>query len=569
MIIDLNSLFCEYDILREFVYLSKESKCRDVNLEIINDIAMLILNLKNNQSLYYLFSNNYINQIISNDYDKNDDDFISYYVNFLKSLSLKLDITTIQFFFHKQINSFPLMESAMKIYNHPDPMIRNVVRNIFLTITKLGYEPFYDYLCCLPSVIYFTFIACHLRDITIALERMENLDKFKSMQEDIIDEVIYIQDIFSLRILKINYILTNTLMYYYVMPLLLGTLLSTTSMQITISLALYILIVLFYYIKDENFVNTLFYVIFSPTISKGVFRFIQEYPLDPKNYFFDYYKQKNQTSDSFATYIEDHFSAAFIKSIVYMNNSPFSKIKEIVKKYEDLQDLNPNYNPNNPNFLETITKNVLDKMNASEFSISSAYHKRLSISTGVNCGMSTKDWKYCFMSKMKAMFDKVFSNKMHKLIPNKIRLTINSFFKTKGDNLLLLVNLLLYVVLHQDNISKALLNYMKFSPLTKDSNIMMKMHSQRNLNNDNNNINDDNYSHSNSINKTKSTSFHSSSKLKKYEKIKVSLSDFVMNTEVKAILLFSINDINALFTKEEVDHDNELVDSLLNVSIIK
>ncbi len=47
----------------------------------------------NNQNDYTI---NFINQILTNDYEKYDDDFLSYYVNFLKSLSLKIDNTTIQ-----------------------------------------------------------------------------------------------------------------------------------------------------------------------------------------------------------------------------------------------------------------------------------------------------------------------------------------------------------------------------------------------------------------------------------------------------------------------------------------
>ena len=52
--------------------------------------------------LYYLLSNNFINKIINainTDFILNDDDFLSFYVNFLKSISLKLDLTTLHFFF--------------------------------------------------------------------------------------------------------------------------------------------------------------------------------------------------------------------------------------------------------------------------------------------------------------------------------------------------------------------------------------------------------------------------------------------------------------------------------------
>lgn len=121
--------------MNEFIYLATLNN-RNISLQIIKSFSVLILNTTNTTTLYYIFSNNFINQILSNDYEKYDEDFLSYYVNFVKSLSLKIDTTTIQFFFHNRLNSFPLMESALKLYNHSDPMIKNVIRNIVLTVLK-------------------------------------------------------------------------------------------------------------------------------------------------------------------------------------------------------------------------------------------------------------------------------------------------------------------------------------------------------------------------------------------------------------------------------------------------
>ena len=143
-------IFCELNFMNKFVFLAS-AKNRVINLQIIKSFALLISNLRNKQSIYFLFSNNFINAIISADFDKSDGDFLYYYVNFIKSLVLKIDETTIQFFYHKQICSFPLLENCLKLYNNPDTMINNVVRNNFLTILKIKYEPVIEYICGLPS----------------------------------------------------------------------------------------------------------------------------------------------------------------------------------------------------------------------------------------------------------------------------------------------------------------------------------------------------------------------------------------------------------------------------------
>jgi len=124
--------------MNEFLHLCNMND-KQINLQIIKSFAVLILNTTNMTTLYYLFSNNFINQIISNDYEKYDEDFLSYYINFLKSLVQKMDQTTVQFFFHKQYNSFPLLQSALKYYNHHDPMVKNTVRNIVLTVLKSNF----------------------------------------------------------------------------------------------------------------------------------------------------------------------------------------------------------------------------------------------------------------------------------------------------------------------------------------------------------------------------------------------------------------------------------------------
>lgn len=124
--------------MNEFLHLCNMNN-KQINLQIIKSFSVLILNTTNMTTLYYIFSNNFINQIISNDYEKYDEDFLSYYINFLKSLVQKMDQTTVQFFFHKQYNSFPLLQSALKYYNHPDPMVKNTVRNIVLTILKSNF----------------------------------------------------------------------------------------------------------------------------------------------------------------------------------------------------------------------------------------------------------------------------------------------------------------------------------------------------------------------------------------------------------------------------------------------
>jgi|LauGreDrversion4_2_1035121.scaffolds.fasta_scaffold403511_1 protein CLEC16A len=230
--------------MNEFIYLSNFDS-REISIQIIKSFSILILNISSQTTIYFIFSNNFLNQIISRSYEKYDDEFVAYYISFIKSLSLKIDTTTIQFFFHRQYNTFPLMESALKFYNHHDSMIKTTVKNIFLTFIRckkyiylVKYEPIYEYLSSLPSISYFPFISCNLRDLIIKLnDEVISDDSFKSLKDihdEILDLIMYIQDIFSLKIEKINYILINCLLYYLVLPLLIGGIVSIAKVLILI-----------------------------------------------------------------------------------------------------------------------------------------------------------------------------------------------------------------------------------------------------------------------------------------------------------------------------------------------
>lgn len=442
--------FCEYNFMAEYLYLVDEVKNQDINLSIVKSFAFLISNLKNEVSIYFIFSNNFINHIISNiNFFEYGEDFLSYYINFLKSLSLKLNATTIQFFFHKDINSFPLLENAIKLYNNPDQMINNVVSNIFLSICKLKYRPVEDYLCSLPAISYFEFISCRLRDMIITFDKELRYENFRNIQDDIITNIIYIQDIFSLGIDKINYVLTNCLMYYCVLPLIVS-IIQSNSLKISITLALYVLCLLFHYIKDENFINILYTLVFLPKRNKSLNKYIDNYPNDAKNYYYDWEKQKKQTFNSFQEYVDANLSKPFLKSLIYMKNSEYKEIKEIADKFEKLCEKD-DYNVNSENFLTTITNDVLSYFQNSEINIMVSNHQNISKATGVHCGLSTKDIKRCVIKKIGNLYKKYFNEKDKKLINNDTRSNLIQFLNNKDDNLILLDNLLLYEMLKSKN----------------------------------------------------------------------------------------------------------------------
>ena len=150
--------FCELDFMSVFTNLSSYDNYK-INLVLINTFSFLMINITDKSSLYYLFSGNHLNKIINKDHNNYDEEYLSYYINFLKSLSLRLDETTIQLFYIENLHSFPLIENSLEFYNHEDCMIRSVVRNIVLNILKIKNSGIQNYFSRLPSIAYFSDIA--------------------------------------------------------------------------------------------------------------------------------------------------------------------------------------------------------------------------------------------------------------------------------------------------------------------------------------------------------------------------------------------------------------------------
>ena len=141
--------------------------------------------------------------------------------------------------------------------------------------------------------------------------------------------------------------------------------------------------------------------------------------------------------------------------------------------------------------------NNLEKMNN--------YHKSISSGTGVKLGIysfteETEIFDVCFMSFMKILFEDINDkneNKKDKFtyINNTIKENILNLLNPKDENIILLVNILIYVCQHS-NICNLLLNFAKLENLKERIN-ENNLNNNNNENNLNNNINNNNESNDN------------------------------------------------------------------------
>lgn len=72
-----------------------------LNVEILKSFSKLILNVKDEEINFYIFSNKVVNEIIKFPFEYENEDIIFYYINLLKSLATKLETYPLALFYNK------------------------------------------------------------------------------------------------------------------------------------------------------------------------------------------------------------------------------------------------------------------------------------------------------------------------------------------------------------------------------------------------------------------------------------------------------------------------------------
>ena len=478
--------FCGLNIMTDLLKLSSYDNYK-INLQIIQTFSFILINIKKEISLYYLFSNNLLNKIISKDYSKYDEEFLSHFVNFLKSLSLRLDETSIQLFYIEKTNSFPLIENVLKIYNHRDAMIRNVVRNIVLNILKIKSEKIQNHFIKLPSISYLANIACHLRDVCLKMNDKifeKNATNINYLFDDLIEETIYIDDILNLNLPKINYVVMNCIFYYLILPIICGSISEKTN-RISKNLSIFLLIFFFLNIKNLCFKNCLFTLLFFDNINNDI-ESLLTIPPDKKNYS---YKMEDKKDISFNQFISENYSTEFLLTIIQEDNIIYTKYN---KKYPQLSQIlqkcrgiakNLLSLDNKMNFTEVKDKleTVINCYFTEEQSNSMGeYHRNLCMSTGVGVGQFCQEstaeiFNLCFMCYINQIFNNLkgvqseensYQSSTKNVIKEGLMKLIDDKNSNENNETNILLNMLIFVIMNREvNISNNLLKYCKLENL--------------------------------------------------------------------------------------------------------
>ena len=380
----------------------------EINCTIIQSLSILIVNIVKSKSfLYFILSNNFINDLLLIDFSKYDDEFFSYYVNFLKSLAMRLDENTFLLFYNKRSNLFPLLDCSILLYNYSNPMIRTVVNNIFLQILKSNITNIQEKFTKLPAINYFCFISLRMKDLIDDLSKNNsNNDPF----EDLIDISLFVNDLLILNKPKISFIVRNSVFYYFLLPGIFQSLYFLYNDELIKgnknnchkqkeSIIILGLITFLINIRDETCKYIILQLFFSEKIPEQIINYAINNP--ENNPFYSYKWDKDfQKKITFSKFMSMNYSLEFLESFTNKDNYYFrneekigiSKTREmrnIQNKCEEINEMAKIDNSKKENYIYQMSQFIFDIFNekAEQFGQMKNYHQNLGKGLGIKIGV--------------------------------------------------------------------------------------------------------------------------------------------------------------------------------------
>ncbi|UJR31412.1 hypothetical protein I4U23_018905 [Adineta vaga] len=218
-------VFLERGMLTYFLNYMRQKNGRYICVQILQTLNILFENIRHETSLYYLLSNNHVNSIIVHKFDFNDEEITAYYISFLKTLSLKLNSHSINFFYNERNHDFPLYVEALKFFNHQETMVRIAVRTLTLNVYKVSDPAMHRFILDRTATEYFSNLVWFIRNQILDFDKIlrnnrdiNNRSHIICSLEEYLDHIHYLQDIFLLGVDSLNNVLKEQLMNRLLIP---------------------------------------------------------------------------------------------------------------------------------------------------------------------------------------------------------------------------------------------------------------------------------------------------------------------------------------------------------------
>ncbi|KAE9555667.1 hypothetical protein FO519_001138 [Halicephalobus sp. NKZ332] len=218
--------FLERQMHQHFINIMNQKCHISVHVQLLQTWNIIFENLRNESALYFLLSNNNVNSVIQHNFDFNNEDIMAYFISFVKTLSLKLNVKTVHFFFNETSGEFPLLTVALKHFYNTEPMVRTAIRTVTLNIFRIEDESVQKFVHNQMK----DFFPLMMHSIVDKIVRMDtfirsaqneisNQDRLSSMIDEQIGFLNYFSDIFATNSKKLTELLLDCFVSMVLEPL--------------------------------------------------------------------------------------------------------------------------------------------------------------------------------------------------------------------------------------------------------------------------------------------------------------------------------------------------------------
>ena len=251
-----DSQFCEYEIPKAIMEMLTRAEDRKVAVQIIQTMSIICQNL-NEESIYALLEKRFLQKFVSYPFDFLDEETTEYYITWVKGLALRMSLTTIRFFVSEE--GSPLLERTVQFSSHSDSMVSTAARTAILSVIRRTPHP--DKHPSVPALLhslhFYSQLSCLLR--TIIYQTDQDLAELqfrnvKSRLEDLEDTLLYCKDLMAVQEGQIDREMELSLLYYAVLPLVIGVFAQDhmQSQRISAHLAIGLVLMLLDLFKEEH-----------------------------------------------------------------------------------------------------------------------------------------------------------------------------------------------------------------------------------------------------------------------------------------------------------------------------
>lgn len=263
--------FMEKQVMAHFARILKQSRTISIAIQLLQTLNIMLQSMHSEQAIYYLFSNEYINNLITYPFDFKNEELVAYYISLLRTISTKLDNDSVSFFVRTDddlVVGFPLYTEAIKFAHHEESMVRIAVRTLTLNIYNIDDDSIQAFIMSPGVVGYFLELTTSLRQqalklvdhVTDAAKNPDSLQIIGRLEEaiaEIGDLLYYCNDIINAGVSDLSRLMTKHILELLVVPVLIPSLrpFRGTEMQTNEISSLYLLSCLLQLAKYRDLVN--------------------------------------------------------------------------------------------------------------------------------------------------------------------------------------------------------------------------------------------------------------------------------------------------------------------------